>query len=728
VNSTSATTWNSVVGNLNRSAREDGEVRIASRTNGGNAFAVLTRYGGLDIGTFNSSVNINDGKWHWIVATRQSATNIKSWVDGVQVNNDTINAATSFGSPTRNLTIGWNAIDNTYVTGYIDDLIILNGTAIDGSIVPRAEFMESAGAIYPPIASFTASNTTGIYPPALPVKFTDTSTNTPTSWQWDFTNTTGNNTAVTFSTTQSPLWSFDIGNFSISLTATNADGSDVSDQVTWINVSAPTTVPLAEFTGSPLSGTVPLSVTFTDADGTGETAWEWIFGDGNTTGNSEQNPVHLYTASGVYTVNHSATNVIGTNWTNKTGYVTVTNVTGFTPQDIWMEGQYLQTFHITDANTGLPIPVVELQDSSMQTFSTTNGTGYLTEPFGASAVVFLSTGYYGKSVSYVFDSDESHDVQLTPETGDQLSDWAATHNVKFTVRSLFGGPIDDVNVTAVYVETSGPIAWLSSWAGVPDAVNIQNTTLTGHTGTDGAIDFLMVESVQYEITAYKVGEVDKTMKIYPKDDYYTIWADVVNKSVMFDHGYNELEKIQIKVNGTEINSTYGRIHIQYTDLLAQTTTATIYINQTRSVGNATTETTVASYTSVASGNFTHDFDIAGTRDQSYTVRCNGTGTVFPVVRRDFGVTFKPGPISFGIPEELLVYVGMVALIFIALCFVRTLPGPATIVIMFFAWIFYFMGWWRDLGSEVIVVLALIIYSTLAIVFNVMIRSKKRFFE
>jgi hypothetical protein len=98
------------------------------------------------------------------------------------------------------------------------------------------------------------------------------------------------------------------------------------------------------------------------------------------------------------------------------------------------------------------------------------------------------------------------------------------------------------------------------------------------------------------------------------------------------------------------------------------------------------------------------------------------------VERDFGVTFKPGPISLGIPEPLLVYVGMVLLIFIALMFTRSLPGPATVIIMFFAWIFYFMGWWTNLASDFITVTALIVFSAVAVLFNIMIRSKKRNFE
>jgi PKD repeat protein len=48
----------------------------------------------------------------------------------------------------------------------------------------------------------------------------------------------------------------------------------------------------SDFIGTPLSGSTPLSVDFTDLSMGGATAWNWTFGDGNTS--SLQNPSHTY--------------------------------------------------------------------------------------------------------------------------------------------------------------------------------------------------------------------------------------------------------------------------------------------------------------------------------------------------------------------------------------------------------------------------------------------------
>ncbi len=87
----------------------------------------------------------------------------------------------------------------------------------------------------PPIASFTASPTSGIVP--LTVTFADTSTHGPTSWAWDFGNGTG-------STLQNPTKAYSVaGAYTVRLTVTNADGSTSTTRAVTA-LAAPPPVPV----------------------------------------------------------------------------------------------------------------------------------------------------------------------------------------------------------------------------------------------------------------------------------------------------------------------------------------------------------------------------------------------------------------------------------------------------------------------------------------------------
>jgi PKD repeat protein len=79
--------------------------------------------------------------------------------------------------------------------------------------------------------------------------------------------------------------------------------------------------PVANFSASPITGSVPLTVTFTDLSTYNPTSWLWNFGDGTTS--SLQNPSHIYLSQGPYTVSLTATNGGGPNTKTVSNYITV---------------------------------------------------------------------------------------------------------------------------------------------------------------------------------------------------------------------------------------------------------------------------------------------------------------------------------------------------------------------------------------------------------------------
>lgn len=79
--------------------------------------------------------------------------------------------------------------------------------------------------------------------------------------------------------------------------------------------------PVATFTANVTSGTAPLAVNFTDLSTNTPTSWLWDFGDGSTS--TDQNPVHIFTSGGTYTVSLNATSAAGSNTSIQADYITV---------------------------------------------------------------------------------------------------------------------------------------------------------------------------------------------------------------------------------------------------------------------------------------------------------------------------------------------------------------------------------------------------------------------
>ena len=85
----------------------------------------------------------------------------------------------------------------------------------------------------------------------------------------------------------------------------------------------PGDAPVAAFSGSPLSGTAPLTVSFTDASTGSPTSYGWDFDNNGSIDSTQANPQFTYTAPGTYSVKLTVTNGSGTDSTTKTNYVSV---------------------------------------------------------------------------------------------------------------------------------------------------------------------------------------------------------------------------------------------------------------------------------------------------------------------------------------------------------------------------------------------------------------------
>jgi len=161
-----------------------------------------------------------------------------------------------------------------------------------------------------PVAAFSASPTSGKAP--LKVAFIDKSAGSPTKWKWTF----GDGTT---STIRNPTHKYsNLGNYTVSLTATNAEGNSTTIKTDYIKV---VTKPVADFFAKPTSGKAPLNVAFTDTSTGVLTGWIWNFGDGSKS--FLQSPIHKYSKAGVYTVSLTVKNAAGRDTVIKTDYIKV---------------------------------------------------------------------------------------------------------------------------------------------------------------------------------------------------------------------------------------------------------------------------------------------------------------------------------------------------------------------------------------------------------------------
>jgi YVTN family beta-propeller protein len=233
-----------------------------------------------------------------------------------------IDAATNKVIATVPLGVGWGLNEvavtpdgtKVYVTSGNVSIINTDTNTVIASVNvgnnPYSVAFSTASKSVLPAANFSANPTFGKAP--LTVAFTDKSTGSPTKWKWTFGDGTN-------STIQNPTHMYSkAGNYTVSLSATNAAGSNTTTKINYIKVTA-VTKPVASFSSNVTSGKVPLNVAFTDKSSGTPTSWKWTFGDGTTS--VIKNPTHIYSKAGKYTVSLTATNSAGSNTATKSSYI-----------------------------------------------------------------------------------------------------------------------------------------------------------------------------------------------------------------------------------------------------------------------------------------------------------------------------------------------------------------------------------------------------------------------
>ena len=174
------------------------------------------------------------------------------------------------------------------------------------------------GSSNPPVADFTANQTSGCAP--LTVQFSDQSTGTVTSRSWSFPGGT-----PAFSNLQNPTVVYPAqGNFTVSLTVANADGSDVETRTDYIDVNCNTSnPPVADFTATPTQGCAPLTVQFTSTSTGPVGSYHWSFPGGSPATSSQPNPTVVYGSQGTYSATLTVSNADGTDAKIRNGYIDV---------------------------------------------------------------------------------------------------------------------------------------------------------------------------------------------------------------------------------------------------------------------------------------------------------------------------------------------------------------------------------------------------------------------
>ena len=243
--------------------------------------------------------------------------------------------------------------------------------------------------------------------------------------------------------------------------------------------------PVSAFTGSPLNGTIPLTVQFTDQSTNGPTSWNWNFGDGSAN-STTQNPSHTYSVAGSYTVTLLTYNTNATSYgqTAKAGYVNTiaipaTPTAGPQSSTTWFVPHTVEFLIVNSQQSVVPGAQISAQVSS-----------YASLPGGVQDLV----NYYG--MNYAAAAEQLNQSLYMNSTADSNGNAVLTmlSTVSYNITVSSGGMVDTYQINP---QDSGPYQLKLVSAPTTDTSLDTCVLLNGNTWT-GAYNNINVDP--YNIT------------------------------------------------------------------------------------------------------------------------------------------------------------------------------------------------------------------------------------
>jgi PKD repeat protein len=316
------------------------------------------------------------------------------------------------------------------------------------------------------------------------------------------------------------------GTYSVTLTVTDDSGAPNTSTTT---ATIADTDPEANFTGSPASGSEPLTVVFTD-DSTsydGITAWAWDFNNDGTVDSTAPNPTYEYIDEGNYTVILTVSEEDGDTATMRTeNYITVSSI--IQPPVANLNGPYTGTegIEITFGGSNSSDADGTIESYAWDFGDGTTGTG-INPPH-----TYAQNGTYTVTLNVTDDSGAANTTTTTATIAD------TNPEANFTAANRIG--MEPLSV--VFTNTSISYDGITKWEWDFD--------------NDGTVDS-REENPTYKYTEegvytvlLTVFEEDGDTATMKKDDYINV--SNVNKEPIADPNgpYTGTEGIPVTFNGT----------------------------------------------------------------------------------------------------------------------------------------------------------------------------------
>lgn len=382
----------------------------------------------------------------------------------------------------------------------------------------------------------------------------------------------------------------------------------------------------------------------------------------------------------------------------------------FTVVPVILDGVYDITIQIKEVeSSSLILQPVQVTCSNGVTQNTSTGSTTFTN-LEYATFVFTATceGYQqgGTSVlAYASHTESLYMTKIPTSADNQIQYSIPPKNVELVARNMMGVALNGVTVSAQGQSTTLPdtsmLGAIFGWTEKYSDVNLANATMTGVTGSDGAISFLMADSVNYQIKFTDPARgIDETVELMPHDSQYLFFLGS-------NPGQTPVAGMpNMTVWATDVNSSTPILHGHYFDQVGHTTSVTFIVetqngtpvhNQTWT-GQQTVDTT---------------YTVPHVKGAMYVYGFRASTTDRGELEKWDGITLHSRLVDLGIEEGYYFWISLCFLIPFAGIFSGMTVKYGFILLPLFAGLLFYIGW-LEISATILtiaIVLGVLMYIT-----------------
>lgn len=263
-----------------------------------------------------------------------------------------------------------------------------------------------------------------------------------------------------------------------------------------------------------------------------------------------------------------------------------------------------------------------------------------------------------------------------------------------------GATVPGAIISGSAFAATNPVEWLVNWFGGAFGNSVIGTNITGTSDDNGVVSFVMYPNLRYSLKLEHSGLSEPSTRTFSPSSLSAEypWYVEFPKS---EEGTTKNIKVTVNVTDT------GLIQAHYQDLTKSTSTVvmTAYSKDDNNKYNVTMG-------SVSGGG--NDFNLPDLQLTDYSgkdvkIVVTSQTTAYGTVNKVFYHTFTGPWLNLGLPNDIYIWICLFTAILIGGVATFINSYAACFIICFFEWMYWFFGWFFQIGQ--LVVLPLLILAT-----------------